>query len=375
MVGLMKRKNNLYQDICNFSNIKSVYKIIRTNCRNHNKLYDFEVFENINLYDILIKLYLKNYNYSKYHIFLIYEPKYRLIMSENIEDKIVNHLISMYILLPSLEHKLIDTNVATRKKRGSGKALDDLTKYLNHLRLSKKEIYVLKIDIKKYFYNIDHEVLIDKLKKDIKDKDALNIVIKTINSTNEEYVNKKIKEVCYKEINRVNKLNISSKEKKQKIDMIKKIPLYKYNKGLGIGNMTSQILAIYYLNDIDHIIKEKYKCKYYIRYMDDLIILDNDKNKLLSIFNEVKREISKLRLEVNDKSRVFKLSHGFNFLGYSFKDDNGKLFVKLSNRTRVKINKNLNYLKKNNPLKYKRSLISYKGYFMRLTKKEKNISF
>lgn len=264
----MKRRNDLYQNICNFSNIKRVYKIVRTNCRNHHKLYDFEIFENINLYDILLKLYLKDYNYSKYHIFLIYEPKYRLIMSENIADKIVNHLISMYILLPSLEHKLIDTNVATRKNMGSGKALDYLTRYLNHLRLSNKEVYILKIDIKKYFYNIDHDILISKLKKDIKDKDALDIVIKTINSTNEEYVNKKIKEACYKEINRVNKLNISIKEKKKKIDMIKKVPLYKYNKGLGIGNMTSQILAIYYLNDVDHIIKEKYKCKYYIRYMD-----------------------------------------------------------------------------------------------------------
>lgn len=366
----MKRRNDLYQNICNFSNIKRVYKIVRTNCRNHHKLYDFEIFENINLYDILLKLYLKDYNYSKYHIFLIYEPKYRLIMSENIADKIVNHLISMYILLPSLEHKLIDTNVATRKNMGSGKALDYLTRYLNHLRLSNKEVYILKIDIKKYFYNIDHEILISKLKKDIKDKDALDIVIKTINSTNEEYVNKKIKEACYKEINRVNKLNISIKEKKKKIDMIKKVPLYKYNKGLGIGNMTSQILAIYYLNDVDHIIKEKYKCKYYIRYMDDLIILDNDKNKLLSILNEVKKEINNLKLEVNDKSKIFKLSHGFNFLGYSFKEEKGKLLIRASNKTKIKINRNLSYLKKKNSLKYERSLISYKGYFMRLSRKK-----
>lgn len=370
----MKRRNDLYQNICNFSNIKRVYKIVRTNCRNHHKLYDFEIFENINLYDILLKLYLKDYNYSKYHIFLIYEPKYRLIMSENIADKIVNHLISMYILLPSLEHKLIDTNVATRKNMGSGKALDYLTRYLNHLRLSNKEVYILKIDIKKYFYNIDHEILISKLKKDIKDKDALDIVIKTINSTNEEYVNKKIKEACYKEINRVNKLNISIKEKKKKIDMIKKVPLYKYNKGLGIGNMTSQILAIYYLNDVDHIIKEKYKCKYYIRYMDDLIILDNDKNKLLSILNEVKKEINNLKLEVNDKSKIFKLSHGFNFLGYSFKEEKGKLLIRASNKTKIKINRNLSYLKKKNSLKYERSLISYKGYFMRLSRK-KNFTY
>jgi RNA-directed DNA polymerase len=364
----MKRKNNLYQDMCNYKNIKEVYKIIRVRCSNYKYLYNFELFENSNIYDILLKLYLKNYEFSKYHIFLIYEPKYRLIMSECISDKIVNHLISMYILYPSILPKLIDTNVATRKNMGSKKALDCLNKYLQKLLLLKnKEIYVLKIDIKKYFYNIDHEILLSKLKKDIKDKDAINIIMQTLNMTNNKYINEEIKYAKNKEINRILRLNISKNAKLKKIKEIGKIPFYQIGKGLGIGNMTSQILAIYYLNDIDHMIKEKFKCKYYIRYMDDLIILDNDKEKLKMIFTEIKEEIQKLKLEVNDKSRIYKLNHGFSFLGYTFRSVNGKLNVRINNNTYRRIKKNLK--KKSSLIDYKNSLISYKGLFMRVSNK------
>ena len=79
-------------------------------------------------------------------------------MSENIQDKLVNHLVSKYILLPALESKLIDTNVATRLGKGSSYAFNKFVKYIDILKYKKNEIYILKIDIKKYFYNIDHEI-------------------------------------------------------------------------------------------------------------------------------------------------------------------------------------------------------------------------
>ena len=89
-------------------------------------------------------------------------------------------------------------------------------------------------------------------------------------------------------------LNINKREKEEKIKTINSIPYYKYGKGLPIGNMTSQILGIFYLNDVDHYIKEKLKFKYYIRYMDDILIIDTDRDKLLKSFNLIEKEINKV---------------------------------------------------------------------------------
>lgn len=357
----MQRSSNLYKNIYIIDNVRDTYKIIKRECNNKKSVYNYDLYEGINLYSIVEKLYNRTYKFSKYHIFLIKEPKYRLIMSENINDKIVNHLISNYILLPALEPKLIDTNVATRKNKGSKYALDMLNKYLNEHVLKNQEIYVLKMDISKYFYNIDHDILKSMLKKDIKDKDALDIIFKTLDTTNEEYINKEIKRLKIREIERIKKLNINIDEKKYKIDEINKIPLYRYNKGLGIGNMTIQILAIYYLSGIDNYIKRVLKCKYYIRYMDDLIIIDNNINKLKEIFNLLILEIKKINLDINNKSRIINLKRGLSFLGYTYIHTNNRIIVKINNDTKKRIKKHLKYV--NYDIK---SVNSYKGFLKRV---------
>lgn len=91
--------------------------------------------------DISRNLYNKEYKVGKYNIFLIREPKYRLIMSERFKDKLVNHLASRYIL-SVLDNSLISTNVATRKAKGGSYAFDKLIKYINELRKLGKKIYV-----------------------------------------------------------------------------------------------------------------------------------------------------------------------------------------------------------------------------------------
>ena len=111
-------------------------------------------------------------------------------MSQNIIDKLINHVIADKILLPTLDNSLIDMNVATRIGKGTHYGIRYLKKYLNELK--GETIYALKFDISKYFYSIDHDILFDLLKKKIKDKDALDILFKIIESTDSEYVNKKI---------------------------------------------------------------------------------------------------------------------------------------------------------------------------------------
>ena len=363
----------VYDEMLKYEHAKSMFYKIKRNCKNKQAIYEYNLYLNSNLYRILELLYLHKYKFSRYRIFMIRDPKFRIIMSENINDKLVNHLVSKYILLINLENKLIDTNVATRINKGSGDAFNKFVDYINKLKYQNKEIYILKVDIKKYFYNIDHKILMSKVKNYIKDKCALRIIEEIINSTNEKYINERINYLKDSRIKYINSLNIGKKEKETKINTIKSIPLYNYNKGLPIGNMTSQILGIFYLNDVDHYIKEKLKFKYYIRYMDDILIVDTDKEKLINSFNLIEKEIRKLNLEINSKSNLYKLSNGISFLGYVFKlDKNNKLIIRYNNNTIRRLSRKLKNLKRFDKDKYVRSLGSYKGYLDKSNIKLKN---
>ena len=104
-------------------------------------------------------------------------------------------------------------------------------------------IFVRLQDIKKYFYNIDHNILLNMLKKKIKNKDVINLLTRIINQTNEEYINKDILRLKKIEIKNIKSKNISDKEKAYLINSIDELPYYKNGKGLSIGNVCSQIMA------------------------------------------------------------------------------------------------------------------------------------
>ncbi len=256
----MKKSYLKYDILVDYEKIYDCYKKVMKNTEHKEKLTKYNLFLSSNLIEIYNDLKEKHYTHGKYNIFLIKDPKYRIIMSENLKDKIVNLLISEYILKPTLEKRLIDENCATRKGMGSKHAFNLCKRYILKLKRKHKEIYVLKFDIKKYFYNIDHDVLIEKLAKIFKDEDIMRLLRNIIYSSNMSYVNKEIDDI----INRELKKDLSTYHKTE----LKRVPRYNYHKGLAIGNVTSQILAIYYLNRIDHLIKEKLSCKHYIRYMD-----------------------------------------------------------------------------------------------------------
>lgn len=356
----MKRRNNLYDSMIDYEKIKKIYDKVRITTKNKKEVIRFSLNLNENLMDILTKLYKGKYVFNKYRIFLIREPKYRLIMSECIEDKIVNHLFSNE-LIKSLEKSLIYTNVATRKNKGSKLAYSEFIKAVNKLMYSSKDIYVLKLDISKYFYNINHEILMEMVMEKIKDKKALFLLKEILDTTNKSYVNKEIREVIYKEKERVMSLNISKEEKRKLCSELDKIPTYREGYGLPIGNMSSQILAVFFLNKVDHFIKEVLGCKNYIRYMDDLVIIDSDYEKLKEYKKIITKEIEKYDLKVNEKSSIFKLRSGVNFLGYNFKVK-GKLNIKYRKDTIKRVNKKIINLFLYNIDFLIKSFGSYKGY-------------
>ena len=194
----MKRKNNLYDEILDIKKIKYIYdKQIRINTKNKEKIEKFENNYVSNIKNIKDVLEQKNYIPDKYNIFLIREPKVRLIMAQNIKDKTINHIVSKYFLTDIFESTLINENVATRKNKGTHYGIKLIKKYLNEIK--GKEFYILKYDIKKYFFNIDHEILKKIIRKKIKDKEVLKILDTIIDSTDKEYINEEIKKIKVKE--------------------------------------------------------------------------------------------------------------------------------------------------------------------------------
>lgn len=355
--------NSVYYDALKFDNLLECYHEVALSVKNKKALYKFSLNLYANLYDILEKLYLNKYEFKKYHLFIIEEPKYRIIMSECISDKIVNHLISNYMLKPLLEKKFIDQNVATRKNKGSSYALNLTLRYLNTLLLHNKNLFILKMDISKYFYNINHDILLKMLSKDIKDKEVINIIKMILDTTNQNYINEEIKRLKNDKINYLNKTKLNEHDRVKRIKEINDLPYYQYNKGLCIGNMVSQILSIYYLHDVDWFIKTKLKCKYYIRYADDLLIYSDNSNSLKEYLLIIKEKIINHDLILNNRTRIYSLKSGFNFLGYNYKYDN-KIKIKVCYKTSQKISFNLNKLYKYNYNKYKKSLSSYNGFFL-----------
>ena len=266
----MKRKKNLYNSICDYNNILNSYNEVCRNTRNKRRVANLKEYKSIyisRIYDILKN---KKYTVGPYNKFIIYEPKKRIIVSQNVQDKIVNHLVARYILYPALLPDLLNFNVASRKDMGMKKSLELYKKYRNYFKCRYGNYYILKCDISKFFASIDHDILKEKLKRKIKDKKSLKIIFDVIDSDEQ---------------------------------------------GLSIGNMTSQILAIFYLNDMDHFIKEKLHIKGVIRYQDDFILFHESKDYLKYCLNELTKFLEKENLKLNSKTRLYKDTDNFIFIG------------------------------------------------------------
>lgn len=171
------KKNNAVtlDDVLTIENLKCAYKEVMKTCKNKKSKYIFNFNANVNIENIYRKLKNGAYEPLPYIVFPIYEPKPRLVMSQSISDKIVNHFIAKFILIPNLEKKLSDNNIATRINKGSSYGNKLMFNYINTLR-QKGNVYCLKLDISKYFYNINHEILINKLIKDNIDYKTINII-------------------------------------------------------------------------------------------------------------------------------------------------------------------------------------------------------
>jgi len=262
----MKRYGNIFDEVCSFENMLKAAKKAQKGKRFKDSTTRF----NLNLESELIKLkqelQAQTYKMGPYRRFYVYDPKKRLISAAPYRDRVVQHALCNTIE-PIFDKLFIYDSYACRKNKGSHKAVDRYT------QLSRLNKYVLKCDVKSYFASLDHDVLYDFVLRKIKDPRILWLIRSIIDST--------------------------------------------ASPGIPIGNLTSQVFANLYLNGLDHYLKENIKCRYYIRYMDDIIIFGNYKNELTKLKEIVRSYLKKLKLDLHEnKSQIYLVKKGVCFLGY-----------------------------------------------------------
>lgn len=297
-----------YDDIFTFENLFNAHRAARKCKRNKKDVITFENELSTNLWDLYEQLHNHTYTISGYHKFYIYEPKKREIQALLYKDRVVQHALCDLYLYPLITSKLIYDNGACQKGKGTDFALDRLTlffhKYFKEYQTNSG--YILKADIKHYFPSINHDVLKDMMSV-IDDEDISDLIFKIIDSFN-------------------------------------------YNEDIGIpmGNQTSQLFALYYLNPLDRLIKEQLRIKYYVRYMDDMIILCRDKDELKSYLEKMKVIVEdKLKLEFNQKTQIFPIKNGVDFLGFHlYMTETGKVIKKLRNSSKKRFKNRMKKMNK-----------------------------
>lgn len=290
-----------------FEKMLAAHKKCRLSKQHKKQTVSFEINLSQNLTEMSKQLLSQTYKLGKYKQFYVYEPKKRNIEALSYKDRVVLMAFCRNILEPKLERKLIYDNVACRKDKGTLFGMKRLEYFLrDYFKKNKNNNgYFLKCDIRKYFQNINHSILKTQLLKCGFDKEDLWLINQIIDSKN-----------------------------------------FDSNIGLPIGNQTSQWFALFYLNGLDHFIKEKLKIKYYVRYMDDMILIHKDKLYLKYCRTQIEEYCKeKLHLQLNEKTQISKLSSGIDFLGFrTILNKNGKIIRRLRLQAKLKLRRKIKHL-------------------------------
>lgn len=269
----MKRVGNIYDKVYDFNNLYNAFLKAKDGKEDRPEVlrYIFNVEENlINLQNHLI---WGTYQQGKYREHYIYEPKKRLIKALPFNDRVLQHALNN-IIEPLFTKRMYYCSYACREGKGLHRASKIVTQWLYNAKAAGQQLFCLKCDIKQYFNSVVLMILYKIINRKIKDKKALWLIRHILNLKNTL-------------------------------------------KGLPIGNLTSQLFANVYLNELDDFIKEKLKIKKYIRYMDDFLLFSESKEELHDCLKKIESFLKRvLNLELNSKTRIFPVRLGVEFVGF-----------------------------------------------------------
>lgn len=277
MLGGGHRRSLKFEEIIGLDNLLSAWQEFIKGKRKRKDVQEFS----LNLMDNILSLHqdLASYLYrhGPYQAFNINDPKPRNIHKASVRDRLLHHAIYR-ILYPFFDKTFISDSFSCRLNKGTHRALNRFRHF--HRKVSKnntKTCWVLKCDIKRFFDNINHDILFRILNKYIPDKDVIWLLDGIVSSFH-------------------------------------KIP----NKGLPLGNLTSQLFVNIYMNEFDQFVKHKLKVRYYIRYADDFVVLSRGKGWLMEVQLKIRGFLSEeLQLELHPEKIFIKtISSGVDFLGW-----------------------------------------------------------
>lgn len=304
-----KIKNCFYKNLT-FEKIIAAHKRARKNKAYRDEIILFEMNLENNIINLINSIKNGTYKVGEYRVFKVYEPKERIIKALPYIDRVVHQWYVEEFIKPFIVPKFINTSFACLNNKGTHKAVEQVEKYMRIYKRNNNNFWILKCDVRKFFYTINPHILFKILQKYISDKKLLEFT----------------------------KIIIFDKREPDE------------KNGIPIGNYTSQFFANIYLNELDQFVKRTLKIKYYVRYMDDFILLLPTKKECIEIKKKIEKFLEEnLELSLNNKSRYYPYTMGVNFCGY--RTFTTHRLLRLSSKKKIKDNiKKWNKLYANNKL-------------------------
>ena len=269
--------HNIFEEIIGLENLFLAWKEFKKGKTGNPDVQEFALYLEDNIFQLHEELKTRRYTHGTYTPFFIADPKLRHIHKASVRDRLLHHAV-FRILYPMFDRNFIYDSYSCRVGKGTHRAVDRLERFIAKLSQNNSRlVYALKCDVRKYFDSISHDILTRFIDRKIEDEGARWLIGKILKS-------------------------------------FSKSP----GVGLPLGNVTSQLFANIYLNELDQFVKHNLKAKCYLRYCDDFIILGENKGHLFLLAKKINKFLFKsLKLSLHtNKIIIRKHRQGIDFLGY-----------------------------------------------------------
>lgn len=325
----MKIYKNLFQQIVSSENLFAAWDKFRVDKRHKKDVQVFEFKLEQNIFQLHRDLTTKQYRHQPYTGFYIRDPKVRHIHKASARDRILHHAV-FQVLNPIFDKTFIPASFSCRVGKGVHKGVLEMERMIRaESRNFTRPCFALKCDVQKFFDSVDHQIMLSILRKKIIDLDTLWLLSEIVGSFSTKQAN-----------------------------------LFD-RQGLPIGNLTSQLFANIYMNELDQFVKNELRLKCYARYTDDFVITSTNEQYLEEAVNPIQTFLkSKLGLELHPRKIIIRKLHlGIDFLGYIVFRHHRLLRTKTKQRIFRKLRKRIHEYKNGlvENLALEQSLQSYLG--------------